>query len=93
MHVKNLSQFEEQNPQVPGWKFKANSLYRKFEFESFSKAWGFVTKVIEFAKEMDHHPKLLSDYTKVEIWLTSHDEGGVSQRDVQLAEEINKIRI
>lgn len=93
MRVKKYKQFKETPSPVEGWNYEGKSLHRAFEFEDFSQAWGFVKKVIEFAVEADHHPKILSDFNKVEIWLTSHDEGGVTPRDISLAGEINKIKI
>lgn len=93
MKVKRYHQFQESISIVPGWSIEGNSLYRKFEFENFSQAWGFLNRVVEFAEEAEHHPKILNDYNKVEIWLTSHDKGTVTSRDVNLAEEINKIRL
>jgi 4a-hydroxytetrahydrobiopterin dehydratase len=93
MRVKKYKQFKESSSSVNGWNYEGKSLRRSFQFEDFSQAWGFVKKVMEFAVEVDHHPKILNDFNKVEIWLTSHDEGGVTERDISLAEEINKIKI
>lgn len=93
MRVKKYQQFQESLSKSPGWEMDGDSLYRKFEFEDFSQAWGFITRVVEFAQEADHHPKILNDYNKVELWLTTHDKGKVTSKDLELAEEINKIKI
>ncbi len=93
MRVKKYKQFKENSSPVEGWNLESKSLHKSFVFDDFSQAWGFVKKVIEFAVEADHHPKILNDFNKVEIWLTTHDEGGVTPKDVALAEEINKIKI
>ena len=93
MRVKRFQQFSESTSLVPGWNVDEDSLHKSFEFESFAQAWGFINRVIEFAQEADHHPKILNDYNKVELWLTTHDKGKVTAKDINLAEEINKIRI
>lgn len=93
MKVKKYQQFHESAAPVSGWEQIGNSLYRKFVFESFAQAWGFITRVIEFSQEAEHHPKITIDYNEVEMWLTTHDRGKVTTKDVELAEEINKIRI
>lgn len=93
MRVKAYAKFLESESPVPGWTMERNCLYRQFQFDSFVQAWGFMNRVVEFAMEADHHPKICNDYDKVEIWLTSHDKGTVTARDINLAEEINKIRV
>ena len=93
MRVKKYDQFNENSSPVEGWNLEGIFLHRSFVFDDFSQAWGFVKKVIEFAVEADHHPKILNDFNKVEIWLTTHDDEGVTAKDIDLAEEINKIKI
>lgn len=93
MRVKGFHQFHELSSPIPNWHLENDSLHRSFEFENFSQAWGFITRVVEFAQEADHHPKILNDYNKVELWLTTHDKGKVTSKDLELAEEINKIKI
>lgn len=72
------------------WQKKDNSLYKKFEFKDFSEAFGFVTQVAGLAEQQDHHPRILSDYNQVEIWLTTHSSGGVTTKDEKLAESIDR---
>ena len=93
MKVKKYQQFHESESPVSGWNLENNYLHKSFEFESFPQAWGFINRVIEFAQEAEHHPKILNDYNKVELWLTTHDKGKVTAKDINLAEEINKIRV
>lgn len=74
------------------WENKDNKLYRKFKFEDFSEAVGFINRVALAAEKMDHHPTLTNTYNTVEIWLTTHDEGNtVTEKDKRLSETINKI--
>lgn len=75
------------------WEEKNNSLYRAFEFKSFSEAFAFMTRVALAAEKMDHHPLWTNVYNKVEIWLSTHDAGDVvTDKDRKLAEKIDKIK-
>ena len=75
------------------WEEKNNQLYRAFEFKSFSEAFAFMTRVALAAEKMDHHPLWTNVYNKVEIWLSTHDAGGVvTDKDRKLAEKIDKIK-
>ena len=62
---------------------------RKFQFEDFNEAFGFMTRVALAADKADHHPEWFNVYNKVEITLTTHDAGGLSERDVALASFID----
>jgi len=74
------------------WTKQSNSLYRKFEFENFSEAFGFMTRVAIEAEKMDHHPVWSNVYNKVEIWLNTHDAGDVvTEKDHKLAARIDKL--
>ena len=73
------------------WKDENNTLYRKFEFLTFSEAFAFMTRVALIAEKMDHHPLWTNVYNKVEIWLSTHDAGNtVTAKDRKMAEEIDK---
>ncbi len=74
------------------WKEHNNSLYRKFEFNDFSEAFAFMTRVAIAAEKANHHPLWTNVYSKVEIWLSTHDAGDiVTDKDRKLAKEIDKI--
>ncbi len=74
------------------WTEKENSLYRKFEFDDFSEAFAFMTRVAIAAEKMNHHPRWTNVYNTVEIWLNTHDAGDVvTEKDHQLAKKIDKI--
>ena len=76
-----------------GWSFEegGNALVRTFKFEDFSEAFGFLTRVAMHAERHDHHPEFTSVWNRVDFRLTSHDAGGVTDRDRKLAEAINRI--
>jgi 4a-hydroxytetrahydrobiopterin dehydratase len=74
------------------WTEKNNSLYRKFEFENFSEAFAFMTRVALEAEKMDHHPLWTNVYKTVEIWLSTHDAGDVvTAKDKKLAKAIDDL--
>ena len=76
---------------LPGWALRADglALVRGFKFADFGQAFGFMTRVALAAEKADHHPEWFNVYNRVEITLTTHDCGGVSVRDVALAEAIS----
>lgn len=62
------------------------------EFGNFNEAWGFMSRVALFAEKHDHHPEWFNVYNKIEITLTTHDAGGLSERDVAMADFIDSLR-
>ena len=64
------------------------SIHNSYKFKTFAEAWSFMTHVALLAEKMDHHPDWSNSYNKVEISLTTHDAGGVTQRDLELARAI-----
>ena len=68
-----------------------DAIKRKFAFKNFNQAWRFMSRVALLAKKMDHHPEWFNVYSKVEITLSTHDAGGLSQRDIRLARAIDKL--
>jgi 4a-hydroxytetrahydrobiopterin dehydratase len=87
----NLEEINNQLKNLPGWQFKDNFLIRKFKFNDFNEAFTFMTAVAAIANEADHHPNWSNVYNQVDISLTTHDLGGVSQRDILLASAINEL--
>lgn len=74
------------------WEEKNNSLYRKFDFNDFSEAFAFMTRVALIAEKMNHHPKWTNVWNTVEVWLSTHDAGDiVTDKDRKLAEKIDAI--
>ena len=74
-----------------GWAFDADgkALVRTIRFKDFSEAFGFLTRVAMHAEKVDHHPEFTNVWNRVDFRLTTHDTGGVTGRDVELAEAIN----
>lgn len=76
---------------VPEWSMRDAKLCREFRYADFVSAFGFMSKVALLAERLDHHPEWFNVYGTVRIELTTHDCGGVSDRDVELAKFIDKI--
>jgi 4a-hydroxytetrahydrobiopterin dehydratase len=76
-----------------GWTLEdgGKALTRTFKFADFSEAFAFLTRVALHAEKADHHPEFTSVWNRVDFRLTSHDKGEVSERDLELAEAINRI--
>ena len=94
MTTKKLSLEEIQQrlqTQIGDWSLRDGKLYRHIQFPDFATAFGFMTHIALIAEKMDHHPEWLNVYNRVEIWLTSHDVNGISERDFVLAAKINAI--
>lgn len=70
---------------------KRDAIARRFTFADFSVAFAFMTRVALLAEKMDHHPEWSNVYNRVDITLTTHDAGGLSARDVTMAEAIEEL--
>ena len=78
---------------LPGWALAQgrDAIARHFKFADFSAAWGFMCRVALLAEQQDHHPEWSNVYNQVTITLTTHDAGGLSVRDLRLAEAIDRV--
>ena len=76
---------------LPDWTFDQNGLSRECRFADFVAAFGFMGKVALLAERANHHPEWSNVYNRVTIRLTSHDLGGITDRDISLATEIDKL--
>jgi len=78
---------------LPGWSLVEgrDAIRRGFRFRDFSEAWGFMARVALLAEAQDHHPEWSNVWNRVEIVLTTHDAGGLSDRDVRLARAIDAL--
>jgi 4a-hydroxytetrahydrobiopterin dehydratase len=77
--------------EVAGWENTGDHLHREFEFKDFVEAFGFMSRVAILAEKANHHPEWSNVWNKVSIELTSHDAGGLTDRDRDLATAINKL--
>ncbi len=90
-HLLTEAEIAEKVSSVPGWVIEGSSLQANRKFEDFIAAIEFVNKLVDPAESAGHHPDLEISYNKVKITLTSHDAGGLTQQDFDLAQVISKI--
>jgi len=86
---KNLLQLNQSA--MSAWQIKNHKLHAQFRFKNFVEAFAFMTKVAMQAEKNNHHPEWFNVYNKVEIDLTTHEAGGLSARDFDLANIINEL--
>ncbi len=75
----------------PEWSVIGGALQRTFGFENFVEAMTFVNKVAEQAEEVQHHPDILVRYNKVTLTLSTHDAGGITKKDFDLARDVDRM--
>jgi len=78
---------------LPEWRLVdgRDAIQRRFKFADFNEAWGFMSRIALQAEKMDHHPEWSNVYSTVDITLSTHDCGGLSERDIALARFIDGI--
>ena len=83
------AEIQQQLAQTPGWSVEDGKLRRAFQFDGFVEAFGFMASVALAAEKLDHHPEWFNVYNRVVIDLNTHDVGGISPVDFELAGRIN----
>ena len=95
MAVPQLTEAEraEALAALPEWTLRGDGLAieREFKLRNFSEAWAFMSRVALLAEKHDHHPEWSNVYNRVTITLTTHDAGGLSERDTRMARAIDKL--
>jgi 4a-hydroxytetrahydrobiopterin dehydratase len=89
VNVLNAESVQERLKSLPGWKLEHKEIVRQFEFSDFRAALQFVNLVAEKAESAGHHPDIDIRYNKVRLALTSHDAGGITERDLKMAQALN----
>ena len=74
-----------------GWEIRDGKLHREFRFADFNEAFGFMTRAALVAEQMNHHPEWFNVYDRVVVDLTTHDAGGITEKDHHLAHHLNEI--
>lgn len=87
----NNDQIEQKLADTDHWKLDNDKISRLVNFNNFREAMEFVNKVADEAEKMDHHPDMNISYDKVELTLTTHSEGGLTEKDFALAKKINQL--
>lgn len=80
---------EERLEELDDWEWDNDTITREIEFGSFMDAIDFINRIANHAEEMDHHPEIYNVYSSVELTLTTHDAGGLTDKDFDLAAKID----
>ena len=81
----------EELKNLSGWSIKDEKLHRDFEFETFNQAFGFMTRAAMEIEKMNHHPEWFNVYNRLTVDLMTHDAGGITQNDVELAKILSSL--
>lgn len=76
---------------LSSWQRRGDRICKQFKFKDFVTAFGWMTQVALIAERMNHHPEWRNVYNQVSVELTSHDAGGITQRDIQLAQAMDHL--
>ena len=81
-------------PSLPAWRFDAERgglIAREFKFHDFAQAFGFMAQIAVIAESRNHHPEWFNVYNRVQVTLTTHDVGGLSMKDIELARTMDRV--
>jgi 4a-hydroxytetrahydrobiopterin dehydratase len=84
------AEIERRLSALPGWEFKDNAIRKQYRFKEFMDGIRFLNKVAEMAEAADHHPDVQINYTRVTFTCSTHSEGGVTEKDLKLAAQIEE---
>ena len=82
---------DEELKNLPGWSVVNEKFHKEFQFDNFNQAFGFMTRAAMEIEKMNHHPEWFNVYNKITIELTTHDAGGITKNDVNLAKILNSL--
>ena len=85
------SDIEEELKKLTGWSVKNDKLHKEFQFNNFNQAFGFMTRAAMEIEKMNHHPEWFNVYNRITVELTTHDAGGITNNDVNLARILNSL--
>jgi len=87
----NEQEIRKKLQELEGWEYEDDALQVTYEFENFKEAFTAMTRIAFEAEKMQHHPAWTNVYNHLEIYLSTHDEDGVTEKDFELAKIINEI--
>jgi len=93
MEKLSQDQVKEHLADLPQWSLNGDSLQRTFAFEDFTAAMAFVNRIADLAEQVQHHPDIMVRYNKVTLTLTTHDAGGLTDRDIALAKATDEVPV
>ena len=91
--MKKLTDQEIQNKmkEIPNWRLEDDAIVRNWSFNDFSEAMDFINQIARLAEDHDHHPELFNVYNKVSLKFSTHDAGGLTNRDFKIAQDIDML--
>lgn len=84
-------QLETELKQLDGWTIEQGKLHREFKFASFVEAFGFMSSLALVSESLGHHPEWFNVYDRLTVDLTTHDAGGITQKDIDWAKKANQL--
>jgi 4a-hydroxytetrahydrobiopterin dehydratase len=84
-------EIEEELKKLSEWSVKNDKLRKEFKFDNFNQAFGFMTRAAMEIEKMNHHPEWFNVYNRITVELTTHDAGGITKNDVDLARILNSL--
>ena len=87
----SITDIDEELKSLPGWSVVNEKLHKEFQFDSFNQAFGFMTRAAMEIEKMNHHPEWFNVYNKITVDLTTHDAGGITKNDINLARILNSL--
>ncbi|HLG22346.1 MAG TPA: 4a-hydroxytetrahydrobiopterin dehydratase [Candidatus Manganitrophaceae bacterium] len=90
MGLLSMDEVKRKVHDLKGWELSDNVLQKKYSFKSFKGSMAFVNKVAELANSVDHHPDIIINYNRVILKLTTHSQGGITDKDFNLAQMIDR---
>ena len=85
------SDIDEELKKLTGWNVKDGKLHKEFQFDNFNQAFGFMTRAAMEIEKMNHHPEWFNVYNRITVDLTTHEAGGITNNDVNLARILNSL--
>ena len=82
---------EQELKNLNGWTVVNNEIHKEFQFGDFNQAFGFMTRAAMYIEKMNHHPEWFNVYNRITVDLTTHDAGGITQNDINLAKILNSL--
>jgi len=91
MKALSHAQIEQDRHRISEWAIEGAFITREFTFKDFKEAFAFMTSIAAVAEQMNHHPEWSNVYNKVKVRLSTHDAGGITSKDFDLAEKIDAL--
>lgn len=91
MKVLQENEIQKDLKKLDGWEYNENAIHTKIEFKDFKEAFSAMTRIAFEAEAQQHHPEWTNVYNNLEISLSTHDAGGVTQKDIDMAFTIEKL--